>query len=72
MSVAIIRRFVGAFFVMASAAHGFNALASEPQASFATTGAQTTVPLATHVELPVLPSLEKTGRLGPRFEVWSC
>jgi len=44
VSVAIIRRFVGAFFVIASAAHGFNALAGEPQASFATTGAQTNVP----------------------------
>jgi len=44
VSVALIRRFVAAFFVIASAAHGFNALASEPQASFETTGARTTVP----------------------------
>jgi predicted transglutaminase-like cysteine proteinase len=44
VSVALIRPLVAAFFMIASAAHGFNALASEAEASFATTGAQTSVP----------------------------
>jgi predicted transglutaminase-like cysteine proteinase len=44
MTATLFKRLIAAALVSAGLAHGSSALASEPQASFATIGAQTSVP----------------------------